>query len=138
MGWGIMHERVTPKTTPRRKRQLRVRKKVKGTEERPRLCVHRSNNHMYAQVINDDGLDKFGNASGHILCGVSTLTPEIKQDEDFKNGRNKDVAYKVGQLIGKKAKALGVEKVCFDRSGYQYHGRVAAVADGARAAGLEF
>jgi ribosomal protein L18/ribosomal protein L15 len=136
-GFGIVNERVTKFTTARRKRQLRTRKRVSGTAERLRLCVHRSNNHMYAQIINDQGVDDKGNKSGHILCGVSTLTPELKEANEGAGG-NKAAAFKVGELVAKKAKALGVEKVVFDRAGYQYHGRVAAVADGAREGGLVF
>jgi len=137
LGWGIRGERVTKYTSAKRKRQLRVRKKVIGTEERPRLCVHRTNNHMYAQIINDRSQDKFGNWSGHILCGASTMTPEIRTTLEGKGG-NKESAFKVGELIASRAKALGVEKVCFDRAGYLYHGRIAAVAEGARAGGLDF
>jgi large subunit ribosomal protein L18 len=92
---------------------------------------------MYAQIINDKALDDKGNKSGHILCGASTMTPELKEKNEG-NGGNKDAAYKVGELLAARAKALGIEKVCFDRSGYQYHGRVAAVADGARSGGLVF
>jgi large subunit ribosomal protein L13 len=136
-GWGIQKERVTKNTTAHRKRQLRVRKKVSGTAERPRLSVHRSNNQMYVQIINDEGNDGKGNTCSHILCGASTLTPALKEAVDG-NGGNKDSAYKVGEFIAARAKELGVEKVCFDRSGYQYHGRVAAVAEGARAGGLVF
>jgi len=139
-GWGIRGERVTKYTTARRKRQLRVRKKISGTAERPRLCIHRSNNHMYAQIIDDEGTDGRGHRSAHILCGASTLTPELKTgyEESGGNGGNKDAAYKVGELIAARAKALGIEKVSFDRAGYQYHGRVASVAEGARAGGLVF
>jgi large subunit ribosomal protein L13 len=137
MGWGIRGERVTKFTTARRKRQLRIRKKVSGTTERPRLSVHRSNNHMYAQIINDDGVE--GKPGCHILCGASTLTPELREALSTEgNSANKDAAFKVGELLAKRAKAMGVEKVSFDRSGYQYHGRVAAVAEGARAGGLVF
>merc|ERR1719183_2271119 len=117
-GWGIQNARVTKFTTAHRKRQLRIRKKVSGTAERPRLVVHRSNNHMYAQIINDEGLDDKGNKSGHILCGASTMTPELREANKGK-GANKDAAYKVGEMIAARAKALGVEKVCFGRSGYQ-------------------
>jgi large subunit ribosomal protein L13 len=132
-GWGIRSERVTPKTTNRRKRQLRIRKKLSGTKEAPRLSVHRSNNHMYASVINDDEKPNI------ILCGASTMSPELKEKmEEIGSCKNKDAAYAVGELVGKRAKALGVEKLVFDRSGYKYHGRVAAVADGARSVGLEF
>jgi large subunit ribosomal protein L15 len=90
-GWGIQNERVTKFTSARRKRQLRIRKRVSGTPERPRLVVHRSNNHMYAQLINDDGRE--GETSGHILCGASTLTPELREAND--SSGNKDAAYKV-------------------------------------------
>jgi large subunit ribosomal protein L13 len=135
--WGIRGERITKDTPARRKRQLHVRKKVSGTAERPRLCVHRSNNHMYAQIINDEGNDGHGHECSHILCGVSTMNKTAVETTGG-NGATKVGAYKVGELIAEKAKSLGVEKVVFDRAGYQYHGRIAAVAEGARSAGLVF
>ncbi len=112
----------------RRAKHLSVRKKVRGTAERPRLAVYRSINHIYAQVINDD--------LGVTLCAASSLEPEFKQAELY--GGNIDGAKKVGELIAKKALDKGLKAVVYDRGGYLYHGRIAALADSAREAGLEF
>ena len=108
------------------RRHGRVRKKVYGTPERPRLAVFRSNKHITAQVIDD--------ISGKTLAAASTT------EADLKGGAtgNKEAATKVGSLVAERAKAAGINKVVFDRGGFQYHGRVAAVADAAREAGLEF
>ena len=107
-------------------RHNRVRKKVRGEAERPRLAVFRSNKHIVAQVIDD--------RAGRTLVAAST------HEADLRGGTtgNKDAAAKVGRLVAERAKAAGVSKVVFDRGGYRYHGRVAAVADAAREAGLEF
>ncbi|MCG0238190.1 MAG: 50S ribosomal protein L18 [Firmicutes bacterium] len=112
----------------RKKRHLRVRKKVHGTSERPRLNVFRSNKHIYAQIIDDD--------RGHTLCAASTLDPEVRQRID--KGSTVEAARVVGEILAKRALAKGITKVVFDRGGYLYHGRVAALADGARAGGLQF
>lgn len=113
----------------RKVRQLRVRKTVHGTPERPRLNVFRSNQNIYVQVIDD--------TVGKTLASVSTLDPEVKGRLEASGGTA--VAAKiVGELIAKRAVAAGVTKVVFDRAGYLYHGRVAALADAAREAGLEF
>ena len=112
----------------RSKRHKRVRKTVVGTAEKPRLNVFRSLCHVYAQVVDD--------TVGKTLAAASTLDGEIKTQ--IKNGGNMDAAKLVGQLVGKRAKEKGVEAVVFDRGGYKYHGRVAALADGAREAGLKF
>ena len=115
------------KREARLRRHRRVRKKVAGTAERPRLAVFRSNRHITAQVIDD--------RSGRTLAAASTT------EADLRSGGatgNKDAATKVGQLVAERAKAAGVSKVVFDRGGNLFHGRVAAVADAARAAGLEF
>lgn len=112
----------------RKRKHLRVRKKVFGTPERPRLSVYRSLNHLYAQVIDD--------TRGVTLAAASTLSPEIKEQV---NGRkNIEAARIVGRLIAEKAKAQGITKVVFDRGGNLYHGRIAALADAAREQGLEF
>ena len=115
-----------PNLDPRARRHRRVRKKVSGTAARPRLAVFRSNKHIYAQVIDD--------VAGRTLAAAST------EDETLKGGTggNVDAATKVGALVAERAKAAGVEKVVFDRGGFRYHGRVAALADAARAGGLEF
>lgn len=112
----------------RRKRHLRVRNKIFGTAERPRLNVYRSLNHIYAQIIDDE--------QGVTLVSVSTLSPDIK--EKIKSGGNKDAAAEVGKLIAAKARDKGIKKVVFDRGGYIYHGRIKALAEGAREGGLEF
>lgn len=110
------------------RRKARVRKKVRGTTERPRLNVYRSNRHIYAQLVDD--------ITSTTLVAASTATKELA---DAQPAANKiDVAKKVGQFIGKLAKSKGIEKVVFDRNGYIYHGRVKALADGAREAGLDF
>ena len=110
----------------RKRRQVRVRKRVVGTPERPRLAVFRSNKHMVAQVIDD--------AAGRTLAHASTVEPSLRSA----GTANVAGAGAVGRLVGERARAAGVTKVVFDRGGFLYHGRVAAVADGAREAGLEF
>ena len=112
----------------RQKRHLRVRAKISGTPETPRLCVYRSLANVYAQVIDD---------VAHItLCGASTLGAEFK--ETGKKGSTVEGAEALGEIIGKKALEAGVTEVVFDRGGNLYHGRVKAVAEGAREAGLKF
>lgn len=110
------------------RRHRRVRGKISGTPERPRLCVTRTNSHIYAQVIDD--------VAGRTLCSASTLDAEFKATG--KLGSNKEAATFVGELVGKRALEAGITKVSFDRGGHLYHGRVAALADGARSAGLIF
>jgi large subunit ribosomal protein L18 len=110
----------------RQRRHRRVRKHVSGTAERPRLAVFRSNKHISAQVIDD--------LAGRTLAAASTVEPSLKAG----GTGNRDAATKVGKLLAERAKAAGVTKVVFDRGGFSYHGRVAAVADAAREAGLEF
>ena len=110
----------------RYRRHLRVRKKVAGTAERPRLAVYRSLKHIYAQLVDDD--------RGVTLLGVSDGSEGLAIEGTGKMAR----ARATGKLIAEKAKAAGFRKVVFDRGGYRYHGRVRAVADGAREAGLEF
>ena len=108
-----------------RRRHTRVRGKISGTPARPRLCITRSNSNMYTQVIDD--------VAGKTICAVSTLGPDFKATE--KNGATVDGAAALGSLIGKKAIESGVTEVVFDRGGNLYHGRIKAVADGAREAG---
>lgn len=110
----------------RARRHLRVRKSVRGTSARPRLVVFRSSKHIYAQVVDDD--------KGVTLLGASDRTEGITIDGTGKTAKS----FALGQLIAVKAKEKGIAKVVFDRGGYQYHGRVKAVADGARKGGLEF
>jgi large subunit ribosomal protein L18 len=110
----------------RARRHARVRRKVTGTPERPRLVVHRSAKNVSAQIADD--------IAGKVLLGVSTMSPELKNQE----GTKKVLAKAAGKLIAEKAKAAGITKVVFDRGGYLYHGRIAAFAEGAREGGLEF
>lgn len=117
-----------PKTQRDRRyrRHLRVRKKISGTGERPRLVVFRSLKHTYAQLIDDE--------RGHTLVGTSDMSSDLTSEESGKLG----VAFAVGKSIATRAKELGITRAVFDRAGYLYHGRVKAVADGAREGGLEF
>ena len=110
-----------------RRRHKRVRGKISGTPARPRLCITRSNSNIYAQVIDD--------VAGKTLCAVSTLGPDFKATG--KNGANVEGAAALGQIIGAKALEAGITEVVFDRGGNLYHGRIKAVADGAREAGLK-
>jgi large subunit ribosomal protein L18 len=110
----------------RRRRHERVRKKVSGTSARPRLVVTRSARHIYAQVVDD--------TVGHTLASASTLDPGIRGGEGDKKAR----ARRVGALVAERATAVGIIAVVFDRGGHRYHGRIAALADGAREAGLQF
>lgn len=110
------------------RRHRRVRGKISGTPERPRLCVTRSNSNIYAQVIDD--------VSHTTICGVSSLGPEFKATG--KKGGTVEGAAEIGTIIGKIAQEKGVTKVVFDRGGHLYHGRVKALADAAREAGLVF
>jgi large subunit ribosomal protein L18 len=119
---------MSTKDTPaaaRRRRHIRVRKTLSGTSERPRLAVYRSTNHIYAQVIDD--------SRGHTLAAASDLDKGVK-----KKGTKTDNAKAVGKLIAQRAKEQGIEQVIFDRGGFHYHGRVKALADSAREAGLGF
>jgi large subunit ribosomal protein L18 len=116
--------------TPRRRlRQRRVRKKLKGSDERPRLTVFRSPRHIYAQVISDQ--------EGRTLVAASSLSKEIRDALAGKTG-NRDAAKQVGQLIARRALDAGIRRVVFDRNGFLYHGRVQSLAEAAREAGLEF
>src|SRR3954447_85727 len=108
------------------RRHLRVRKKVTGTAARPRLVVNRSSRHVFAQVVDD--------TKGHTLASASTMEADLRSAE----GDKKAVAGQVGRLLAERARAAGVEVVVFDRGGRRYHGRIAALADGAREAGLRF
>jgi large subunit ribosomal protein L18 len=112
----------------RERRKLRIRSRISGSEERPRLSVFRSGRHIYAQVVLDE--------EGRTLASASTLSRDLKGtlDEDNKS----DAARKVGALIAKMCLAKNIEKVVFDRNGYLYHGRVKALAEAAREAGLQF
>jgi large subunit ribosomal protein L18 len=116
------------KRAGQKRRERRVRSKIVGTAERPRLSVHRTNANIYAQVIDD--------VDGRTICTASTLDPEFRATG--KLGSNKEAADAVGEMVGKRAVDAGVTEVTFDRGGCIYHGRVKALADGARRAGLKF
>lgn len=119
---------VSPRYQARLKRKRRIRKNMLGTAERPRLTVFRSARHIYAQVIDD--------TKGHTLAAASSLDKTISGNAEAKTKRDK--AALVGKLIGQRAKDNGVSKIVFDRNGFLYHGRVKAVSEGAREAGLIF
>ena len=110
----------------RARRKATIRKKVEGSQERPRLSVYRSLNHIYAQVIDD--------TTSKTIVAASTLSPELKDGK----GKKKDQAKEVGKLIAKKCQEKKIDAVVFDRNGFMYHGRIAAVAEGAREGGLKF
>ena len=121
---------LTDIRSPRRRlRQSRVRKKIQGTDERPRLTIFRSPRHIYAQVITDDG--------GRTLASASSLSKELREALGGHTG-NREAAKQVGALIAKRALDAGIRKVVFDRNGFLYHGRVQTLAEAAREAGLEF
>ena len=116
--------RGSTKSALRQRRHFRVRKRVTGTTERPRLVVNRSSRHVVAQIVDD--------TSGRTLASASTMEADVRAVA----GDKKAKAHKVGELIAQRATAAGIGPVVFDRGGYQYHGRVAAIADGAREGGL--
>ena len=116
------------KIAARLKRKKRIRKKISGTAERPRLCVYKSLQNIYAQLVDDD--------AHTVITGVSSLTAEVKAATPY--GGNAGSAKKVGEAMAKKALALGVKEILFDRNGFKYHGRIKALADGAREGGLIF
>ncbi len=121
-----MSDSAQKKRNARVRRHRRVRKKVQGTSERPRLAVFRSNKHISAQVIDD--------RTGRTLASASTVQSDLRSE----NGGNKTAATNVGRLVAERAKAAGITKVVFDRGGNKYAGRIAALATAAREAGLEF
>jgi large subunit ribosomal protein L18 len=112
----------------RRKRHLRVRKKVKGTPEKPRLTVFKSQKHIYAQIIDD--------TKGNTLVSASTNQKQLK--EKLEKTWDENAAKEVGKLVAEKAKEKGITEIVFDRSGYKYHGKVKALAEAARETGLKF
>jgi len=114
----------------RAKRHRRIRKRIQGTAERPRLVVFRSLKNIEGQLVDDD--------SSRTLLGFSTLAEELKGFQSKGQMPKVEMAFEAGKILASKAKAAGVEKVIFDRAGYKYHGRVKAFADGARKGGLEF
>lgn len=127
MGISLTHNKNTaPKAASKQRRQVRGRKKIFGSADRPRLVVSRSAKHMFVQVIDD--------TQGRTLASASTMEADLRTFEGDKSAK----ARKVGALVAERAKSAGVEQVVFDRAGYKYQGRVAALADGAREAGLDF
>lgn len=119
--------KTNPSEIARRKRIKRIRKKIVGTTDRPRLRVFKSANHIYAQIVDD--------SKGHTLAAMSSLHKEIRS-EDMQGKCNR--AKKVGLLLAERAKSTGIVSVVFDRGGYIYHGRVRALSEGAREGGLKF
>ncbi|MGJ9580867.1 50S ribosomal protein L18 [Actinotignum sp. GS-2025c] len=117
---------IKGKYIARARRHFRLRKRISGTAARPRLVVSRSNRHIYAQVIDD--------VVGRTLAAASSYEADLREAE----GTKTEIARKVGERVGQRAKDAGISAVVFDRGGNQYHGRVAAVAEGAREAGLDF
>ena len=120
----VVKRKASTRLKARLKNKIRVRKKVSGSEERPRLCVFRSGKHMYAQIVDD--------VNQKTLVSASTLALELKKSS------SKEAAMAMGKELAKKALEKKIEAIVFDRSGYVYHGRVKAVAEGAREAGLKF
>ncbi len=120
--------RTDPKAVARGRRRARVRSRVRGSEERPRLSVFRSDRHIYVQIVSD--------SSGKTLLAVSTLSPELR--EQLKKTADVNAAKQVGLLTARRCIEKGIKRIVFDRNGFLYHGRVRAVADGAREGGLEF
>lgn len=120
------HEKTIAKQ--RQRRRYRVRKTIRGDEQRPRLTIHRSHQHIYAQIVDDD--------AGRTLAAASSIEKDVRGG--IKYGGNKDAAQAIGRLVAERALAAGVKQVKFDRREYKYHGRVAALAEAAREAGLSF
>lgn len=114
----------------RKRRHVRVRKQVNGTPERPRLNVFRSTSHIYAQVIDD--------VKGMTLVAASSLEPKIRDAEELRDKTRIDKAAAVGKLLAERAEQAGINHVVFDRGGYKYHGRIKALAESSREAGLKF
>lgn len=120
--------RKSSRSEAREKRHYRLRSKISGTAQRPRLAVYRSDKHMYAQIIDD--------MAGHTLVSASTVEKEAKEKLDKTS--NKDAAKFVGELVAKRAIKKGIKEIVFDRGGYIYHGKIKALAEAAREAGLQF
>jgi large subunit ribosomal protein L18 len=123
-------EKTQDREQQRQRRHRRVRRKVAGTTERPRLVVHRSLKNMQGHIADD--------ANQRVLVGVSTLAPELRELRGGEEGSKTAMCYAAGKLLAEKAIAAGITRVVFDRGGYIYHGRIAAFAKGARDGGLEF
>ena len=121
-------QKIIRKNQKRKARHQRIRAKISGTTERPRLCVHRSLNNFYAQVVDD--------STGKILFGMSTLAKPLQTE--LKKTGNAKAAARLGEVVASELKKKGIQRVCFDRGGYLYHGRVKAFAEAARQGGMEF
>ncbi|RRT77215.1 hypothetical protein B296_00005887 [Ensete ventricosum] len=126
----FIEAKVVTRRGNRTARHERIRKKVTGTPERPRMSVFRSNNHLYVQVIDDTKM--------HTLASASTMQKPVAEELDYSSGPTVDVAKKVGEAIAKSCLEKGITRVAFDRGGYPYHGRIEALANAAREIGLEF
>ncbi|CAL5187032.1 unnamed protein product [Lathyrus oleraceus] len=126
----VVEAKSTTRREDRTARHVRIRKKVDGTTERPRLSVFRSNKHLFVQVIDDTKM--------HTLASASTMQKTIAEEFNYTSGPTIEVAKRVGEIIAKSCLEKGITKVAFDRGGYPYHGRVKAIADAAREHGLEF
>lgn len=124
------NKKISERERQRERRHRRVRKKIQGTGERPRLVVHRSHRNIQGHLVND--------ITGEVLLGVSTLAPELAVVRADKDSTKSDLSRAAGKLLAERALAAGVSRIVFDRGGYLYHGRVAAFAQGAREGGLEF
>jgi large subunit ribosomal protein L18 len=125
---GFIMSSTNPRSAARIKRKARIRKKITGTAERPRLTVFRSDRHMYAQIVDD--------TVGNTLAAASSVEKTFKEKPAFEN--KADAANFVGQMIAERAREKGIQKVVFDRNGFLYHGRIKALSEGARKGGLEF
>ncbi len=124
----MIQKAILHRKRARERRRKHIHKVVRGTAERPRLVVYRSNRHMYAQLVDDD--------TGRTLTGVSSLMPQLR--EEVRGRKPLEVAKRIGEAIAQNAREKQIESVVFDRNGFLYHGRVRALAEGARAAGLKF
>ncbi len=120
----------TSRKSKREVRHLRVRRKLSGTSDRPRLTVFKSARHIYAQIIDD--------MKAHTLLSASSLTPKVREMLGQEKSKKTDAAKIIGKYLGELSVSMGIKEVCFDRGGYPYHGRIKAFAEGAREAGLVF
>ena len=125
-----MSRKVKERESRRERRHQRVRRKVAGSSERPRLVVHRSLKHIQGHVVDD--------TTGRVLAGVSTLAGDLKDERGNDESTKTSLSKAAGKLLAERAQKAGITKVVFDRGGYVYHGRIAAFAEGAREGGLEF
>ncbi|MBW6516807.1 MAG: 50S ribosomal protein L18 [Candidatus Cloacimonetes bacterium] len=123
----MLKDKNIKKKLAKSRRHWAIRKRLSGTKERPRLVIFRSLKHIYAQIVDD--------TAGKTYAAASTLSKELQLDPKMKKTEK---SFKVGELLGEKALSNGISKICFDRAGYKYHGRVKALAEGARKAGLIF